>query len=89
MEKETKPYTLMYLAARLFAGGYLLYTAWNLREAISESPFFILAIVAFGLIGAWLAIQSGLKIIKGDYEGGSPFFLIKPKEDPQPEEETE
>ena len=87
MEKERKPYTLMYLAARLFAGGYLLYTAWGLRDAISESPFFIAAIVIFGIIGLWLVIQAGSKIIKGDYEGGSPFFLIRPQD--EPEEETE
>ena len=89
MEKENKPYTLMYLAARLFAGGYLLYTAWNLRDGIAESAFLIVAMVAFGIIGLWLVIQAGLKILKGDYEGGSPFFLIKPKEDPEPEDETE
>ena len=87
MEREPKPYTLMYLAARLFAGGYLLYTAWNLREGIAESSFLIVAMVAFGIIGLWLVIQAGMKILKGDYEGGSPFFLIKPKEEPEENEQ--
>ena len=87
MEKNKKPYTLMYLAARLFAGAYLLHTAWNLRDGIAESAVLIVAMIAFGIIGLWLLIQAGSKIIKGDYEGGSPFFLIRPKD--EPEEETE
>ena len=77
MQNETKNTSLMYLAVRLFAGIYLMYTAWDLRGAISESPFFIIAIVAFGIIGTVLTVQSGIKIIKGDYEGGQAFFFKK------------
>ena len=89
MQNQSKPYTLMYLAARLFAGGYLLYTAWKLRTAIAENPLFIAAVAGFGLIGAWLTIQAGLKICKGEYEGGTPFFLSKAPEEPEESEEQE
>ena len=84
MQNESNSPSLMYLAVRLFAGIYLMYTAWDLRGAISESPFFIVAIVAFAVIGAILAVQAGLKIIKGDYEGGQAFFFRK-KDDAEEE----
>ena len=80
MQNESKNHSLMYLAVRLFAGIYLMYTAWDLRGAISESPFFIIAIVAFGIIGAVLTVQAGLKICKGDYDGGQSFFFKKQDE---------
>ena len=80
MQNESKNHSLMYLAVRLFAGIYLMYTAWDLRGAISESPFFIIAIVAFGIIGAVLTVQAGLKIVKGDYDGGQSFFFKKQDE---------
>ena len=86
MQNESKSPSLMYLAVRLFAGIYLMYTAWDLRGAISESPFFIVAIVAFAVIGAVLTVQSGIKIVKGNYEGGQSFFFKK-QEEPAEEEE--
>ena len=85
MQNESKNHSLMYLAVRLFAGIYLMYTAWDLRGAISESPFFIVAIVAFAAIGAVLAVRSGIRIVKGDYEGGQAFFFKK-KDDAAEEE---
>ena len=95
MENNPKPTTLIYLASRLFAGGYLLYTAWNLRDAISKGILFIVAIIAFGIIGALLVVHSGLKICKGEYEGGVPFFqtttptTTEDETQEEPEEEME
>ena len=85
MQKENKPHSLRYLAVRLFAGAYLLYTAWKLRNAIGESPLFIIAIAAFGIIGAVLLAQAGWKICRGEYEG-SQFF--NQNQDEEPADET-
>ena len=80
MQNESKSPSLMYLAIRLVAGIYLIYTAWDLRNAIAESPFFIIAIVAFAVIGAVLTVRSGIKIVKGSYEGSQSFFKKKDEE---------
>ena len=86
MKKETKPFTQMQLMVRLLAGGYLLYSAWKLRNATAESPLFIIAIVAFLVIGALLVSQAGWKLYKGQYEGGPGMAAPEPEE---PEETTE
>ena len=70
MKKETRYYAQSTLYLRLLAGGYLVYTAWDIREAVSVNPLFILAIVAFGVIGALLMGHAGWKLYKGEYEGG-------------------
>ena len=80
MKKESPKYAQSTLILRLLAGGYLLYLSWDLRGAIAESPLFIVAIVAFSLIGAALLIHAGWKLLKGDYEGA-------PNQEP-PAEET-
>ena len=72
MKKETKPYTQMYLMIRLLAGGYLLYTAWNLRDGFSEDPLLIAAAAVFTVIGLALAAHAGWKLYKKEYEGGKP-----------------
>ena len=77
MKKESTNQSLIYLAVRLFAGIYLMYTAWDLRNALSESPLFLIAIVAFGVIGLVLTVQAGINIVKGNYEGGQSFFFQK------------
>ena len=71
MKRETKPYSQMYLIVRVLVGGYLLYTAWNLREGLTEQPLLIIAMAAFAVIGAVLAAHAGWKLYKGEYEGGS------------------
>ena len=67
--KKNHTYSQSTLFFRILAGGYLLYTAWDLREAIAENPLFIVAIVCFAIIGAVLVGHSGWKLYKKDYEG--------------------
>lgn len=71
MKKETKPYSQMYLVIRALAGAYLMYTAWNLRAGLAEQPLLVIAMAAFAVIGAILAIHAGWKLFKREYEGGS------------------
>ena len=90
MQKEKKPYTQMYLAARVFAGGYLLYTAWKLREAVAEKPLFLIPIVIFAVLGAALFLHAGWKLYKGEYEGGPAYAQSEDPEEAVAEtEETE
>lgn len=56
----------MYPVVRLLAGGYLMYTAWNLGLSMEEQPL----LTAFAVIGAVLAAHAGRKLYKGQYEGG-------------------
>ncbi|MBQ8237346.1 MAG: hypothetical protein IJZ39_04280 [Oscillospiraceae bacterium] len=79
MKKESKPYSQIYLIVRVLAGGYLMYTAWNLREALPEQPLLIIAIAAFAVIGAVLAAHAGWKLYRGEYEGGPG--LAKPADE--------
>ena len=81
MKKETQYYAQSTLYLRLLAGGYLAYTAWKIRESVAENPLFIIAIVAFALIGAALMAHAGWKLFKGEYAGG-PATVV-------PDEETE
>lgn len=82
MKREPRPITQSTLYFRLLAGGYLLYTAWDIRGAVAENPLFLIAIVAFAIIGAALVGQAGWKLYKKDYEGGNP-----PEEPAENEEE--
>ena len=50
------------LILRLLCGGYLLYTAWDLREAFQEGPHFIVFAVAFALVGLVLFGFSAWKL---------------------------
>lgn len=85
MKKETQYYAQSTLYLRLLAGGYLAYTAWKLRESIAENPLFIIAIVAFAVIGAALMAHAGWKLFKGEYAGG-PATIVSEEE---PEADTE
>ena len=81
MKKETQYYAQSTLYLRLLAGGYLCYTAWKIRESVTENPLFIIAIVAFAVAGAALMAHAGWKLFKGEYEGGPATVVV--------EEETE
>ena len=82
MKKETKPFSQMYLVIRLLAGGYLMYTAWNLREGLTEQPLLIIAMAAFAVIGAVLAAHAGWKLFMGEYEGGPGLKTTEDEERP-------
>ena len=55
------------LLLRLLGGGYLVYIAWDLRGAIGQSPLFPVAMVVFGLVGAWLFGSSLLTLVRHGY----------------------
>lgn len=77
------------LILRVMVGGYLVYTAWSLKDSFqthtgTELAFFIIFAVLFALIGAFLLIVSGYALYKGKYAGGT---MDRP-EMPQAEQET-
>lgn len=69
--------TQLMLYARLLVGGYLYYTVYSLisgggiKEAQGLSKvFFIVAAVAFVVIGGILMVISAKALLEGRYEGG-------------------
>ncbi len=59
---------------RAVGGAYLLYLAWGLRQAALSSPLYLLAAVAFALVGAALLFFSVRQLYRRDflYPGQSP-----------------
>ena len=51
-------------ALQLFAGIYLIYTAWNLRTDVAERPLFLIAVILFALAGAGLIAFGGWRMCK-------------------------
>jgi hypothetical protein len=64
-EANTPPQTSLLL--RLLGGGYLVYLAWDLRASVQDSFLFLIAVVAFGLVGAALFISSLRTLINHGY----------------------
>ena len=52
MAKQTDKKAPLSSPLHLFAGAYLLYTAWKLRTAVADRPLFLIAIIVFGIAGA-------------------------------------
>ena len=52
MAKQTDKKAPLSSPLHLFAGAYLLYTAWKLRTAVADRPLFLIAIIIFGIAGA-------------------------------------
>ena len=74
MNKEpTKPAQIS-LLLRMVGGGYLLYTAWDLREAFRDGSYFIVFAVLFALVGSLLLGHSIYKFVKKEYIPNSPFY---------------
>ena len=81
MKKEpTKPAQIS-LLLRLAGGVYLLYTAWDLREAFRDSLYYIVFAVLFALVGAILLGHSIYKFVKKEYIPNSPFYAPVPPSD--------
>ncbi len=75
-KKSVKLPTKVTLTIRVLVGGYLLYTAYSLREAIQTSVgrehiFFLLFTVLFVLCGVFLVLHSGRELLRGRYVGGA------------------
>ena len=68
MSKEPAKHDQLSLALRVAAGGYLLYSAWKIRGAVAESPFFLIAIIVFIIAGTFIAGHAGWRLWKGLYE---------------------
>ena len=68
MSKEPANHDQLSLTLRIAAGGYLLYSAWKLREAIAEKPLFLVFIVLFVIAGAFIAGHAAWRLIKGQYD---------------------
>ena len=64
MSKAPETHDQLSLTLRIAVGLYLLYSAWKLREAIAEKPFFLIATIA----GAFIAGHAALRLITGQYD---------------------
>ena len=80
MKKEpTKPAQIS-LLLRMAGGGYLMYLAWDLREAFRDGPHFLIFAVLFAIIGAVLLGHCIYKFVKKEYIPNSPFYAPLPQE---------
>ena len=52
-------------ALQLFAGVYLIYTAWNLRTDVADRPLFLIPIIFFAIAGAGLMAFAAWRMYKG------------------------
>ena len=55
-ERNTPPQTSLLL--RIFGGIYLLYLAWDMRQAAAGNPLYLIPIVIFAVVGIVLAVHS-------------------------------
>jgi len=85
MNKQNNAPNQATLFLRLLCGGYLVYTAWGLRDAFHENPLFIVAAIVFAVVGAALAGMSLYTLIKT----GGLLSTAAPAEDPADEESLE
>ena len=81
MSNQPAKHDQLSLTLRLAAGGYLLYSAWKIRGAVADSPFFLVAIIVFIIAGAFIVGHSAWRLWKGLYE--------KPGEEEESEETEE
>ena len=89
MKKEpTKPAQIS-LLLRMVGGGYLVYLAWDLREAFRDGSYFIVFAVLFALAGAVLLGHSIYKFVKKEYIPNTPFYAPAPQEDEEKTNECE
>ena len=59
------------LILRLLCAGYLLYTAWDIREAFQDGIHFVIFAIVFAAVGLVLGIHSLRCLIRQE-------FLAKP-----------
>ena len=65
-EKKQRPAQIS-LILRAGCGAYLLYLAWELRGALSQSVLFVLAALLFLVVGAVLCFFSVRALVRGEY----------------------
>ena len=64
-DKNTLPQSSLIL--RVLGGGYLVYLAWDMREAFSDGLFYAAAIIVFAVVGALLAGHSIWVLVNHQY----------------------
>ena len=67
MSKKPAKHDQLSLTLRFAAGLYLVYTAWKLREAVTENFLFLAAVIVFGIGGALIAAHAAWRLLKGLY----------------------
>ena len=68
MSKKPAKHDQLSLTLRFAAGLYLVYTAWKLREAVTENFLFLAAVIVFVIAGAFIVGHAALRLIKGEYD---------------------
>lgn len=81
------------LLLRLLGGGYLLYLAWDLREAIrEEGPLFLAAVIVFAAVGLFIIVKTLRELANHGYFKSaakkSTEDSEETSEDPEGSEET-
>ena len=67
MSKKPAKHDQLSLTLRLVAGAYLLYSAWEIRGAVADNLFFLVAIIVFVIAGAFIVGHSAWRLYKGMY----------------------
>lgn len=89
MNQENHQIPQFSLILRLLCGGYLLYTAWGLRGAFGESPWYIAFAGIFAVIGLVLCVHSAVKLVKKKYTANKPLFSSEDTENTDDEEQSD
>ena len=67
MSKNNQKIPQFSLILRLFCAGYLLYTAWDIREAFQDGIHFVIIAAVFVAVGLALGIHSLIKLIRQEF----------------------
>lgn len=67
MSKQNNKNAPLSSPLHLFAGAYLLYTAWKLRTAVAERPLFLIAVIVFGIAGAGIIALAAWGMYKNQH----------------------
>jgi len=59
--KNLPPQTMLFV--RIFAGGYLVYLAWNLYREMPEGLLYWIPVIAFAVIGLALVVVSFRSVV--------------------------
>ena len=81
MKKKPMKPNQMSLMMYMVVGGYLMYIAWDLRDAFRTDPWLLVFAVLFGLVGAALLGFSIYKYVKKEYTVTGPFAAPKAGKD--------
>ena len=80
MSKKNQNIPQVSLLLRLVCAGYLLYTAWDIREAFQDGIHFVIFAIVFAVAGLVLGAHSLTKLIRQE-------FMVKPPASPAEDEE--